>query len=344
MSSDVAFSRSAQPLPLPLPLPLPSASFPDTVADSLRCPACRGELARVGDRLGCRGCAAVYPVARGIPILIDEARSVFRIDPCVASASDTKARTWKEAACDTAHRLVPNVSKNLKGASNFCFMASELRAESPHARLLVIGGGKLGAGLENLLREPSFEVVESDVVIGERTSLVCDAHDLPFADGTFDAVILQGVLEYMADPFRVADEIHRVLRADGMVYAESPFMQPVHGGGHDFFRFTDRGHRRVFHHFEEIKSGVVCGPGMALSSSYRYFLRSLVHSRAGRIVTDAVGRLTSFWLSHLDEGIAENDSSFDAASAFYFLGRRSEKIVSDREIIEHYRGTWKMHA
>ncbi len=338
MAAALAFPTST------LPHPPPRTSISGALAGSMRCPACRGGLLRAGDTLGCQGCAAVYPVVDEVPILIDEAKSSFRIDECVASAPAPKPATWKSLARDTAYHLVPNAGKNLRGASNFSFMARQLREQSPNARLLVVGGGKLGVGVENLLCEPSFEVVESDVVLGERTSLVCDAHDLPFADATFDGAILQGVLEYMADPFRVAGEIHRVLRNGGLVYAESPFMQPVHGGGHDFFRFTDRGHRRLFHRFDEVRSGVACGPGMALSSSYRYFLRSLVHTPMGRTLTDAMGKLTSFWLAHLDEGIAENEGSFDAASSFYFLGRRSEKVVSDREIIDHYRGTWKMHA
>ncbi len=338
MTAALAYSATPQASPPPL-TPL-SASL----ASSFRCPACRAELLRAGEALRCLGCATEYPVVHDVPILIDEAKSAFRIEECIASASDSRRRTWRKIARDTANHLVPSAGKNLRGVSNFRFMAGQLREEHEHARLLVIGGGKLGVGLENLLSEPSFEMVESDVVLGERTNLVCDAHDLPFADSTFDAAILQGVLEYMADPFRVAAEIHRVLKNGGLVYAESPFMQPVHGGGHDFFRFTDRGHRRLFHRFDEVKSGVACGPGMALSSSYRYFLRSLVHTPIGRTLTDAVGKLTSFWLAEMDESIAENEGSYDAASAFYFLGRRSDKTVSDREIIGDYRGTWKMHA
>ncbi len=41
--------------------------------------------------------------------------------------------------------------------------------------------------------------------------LICDAHDIPFADRSFDGVIVQAVLEHVVDPFRCCEEIHRVL-------------------------------------------------------------------------------------------------------------------------------------
>ncbi len=84
-------------------------------------------------------------------------------------------------------------------------------------------------------------------------------------DESFDGVICQAVLEHVLDPYRCVEEIHRVLRPNGLVYAETPFMQQVHGGTHDFTRFTHLGHRRLFRKFAEVDSGVVCGPGMALA-------------------------------------------------------------------------------
>ena len=55
-----------------------------------------------------------------------------------------------------------------------------------------------------------------------------------------------------------------VYKDDGLVYADTPFMQQVHMGRYDFTRFTYLGHRRLFRKFEEIDSGAVSGPAMAL--------------------------------------------------------------------------------
>ncbi len=47
--------------------------------------------------------------------------------------------------------------------------------------------------------------------------------DLPFADATFDLVLLIDVLEHVSDPIAVTSEIRRVLRPGGLVVATVPF-------------------------------------------------------------------------------------------------------------------------
>ncbi len=51
-------------------------------------------------------------------------------------------------------------------------------------------------------------------------------------------------------------EIHRVLKDDGIVYADTPFMQQVHEGAYDFTRFTLSGHRWLFKNFALLDSTV----------------------------------------------------------------------------------------
>ncbi|MEZ4314953.1 MAG: hypothetical protein R3F14_43620 [Polyangiaceae bacterium] len=58
----------------------------ETLAERLRCAACRGELAREARRATCAACGATFPVVRGVPVLVDERRSLFTIDECVGSS------------------------------------------------------------------------------------------------------------------------------------------------------------------------------------------------------------------------------------------------------------------
>jgi SAM-dependent methyltransferase len=192
--------------------------------------------------------------------------------------------------------------------------------------------------MECLADDASIELVESDVGFGPRTMLICDAHDIPFGDASFDGVIVQAVLEHVVDPYRCVEEIHRVMGEGGLVCAETAFMQQVHCGRYDFTRFTQLGHRRLFRKFEEVDSGAVCGPGMALAWSYQYFLQSFTTSRTLRALIRVFSCLTSFYLKYFDYYLANRTAALDCASAYYFIGRKRQEVLPDRELVKLYRG------
>jgi SAM-dependent methyltransferase/uncharacterized protein YbaR (Trm112 family) len=310
----------------------------DETRDLLRCPACRSPLAAGEEACRCLGadCGLVFPVVDGAPVLINESRSVFSIsDFQERRPTFFRASGGLEALVS---RLVPEIDRNVKAAENYAALAELLAARGGRPKVLVVGGSTIGNGAERILSLPSIEVVESDVVLGPRIALIADGHDLPFADDSFDGVIVQAVLEHVVDPYRCVEEIHRVLKPAGLVYAETPFMQQVHGGRYDFTRFTHLGHRRVFRGFEEIASGAAGGPGMALAWAYQYFLLSFVKSQGARKVVKALARLTAFWLTFFDRYLIDRAGTLDAAAGYYFVGRKSGSVLPDRRLIQLYRG------
>ena len=306
----------------------------------LCCPVCRAKLQRAGEQFDCTNatCASRFPIVDGIPVLINEQTSVFAIDDFTAhretffgKASDNRLKTM-------VRRLTPTISKNIKGELNYARLSQVLLGQSATPRVLVIGGSIVGQGMDALADHPAIELVESDVAFGPRTMLICDGHDIPFDDGSFDGVIAQAVLEHVVDPYRCSEEIYRVLKDRGVVYAETPFMQQVHGGRYDFTRFTHLGHRRLFRRFEEIDSGAVCGPGMALAWSYQYFLLSFTTSRLMRALLRVFASVTSFYLTYFDRYLIDRPGTLDAASGYYFMGYKTDRVLSDQALIELYRG------
>jgi len=311
----------------------------ESVRDLLRCPACKGPLDRAEDALVCgrATCAKRFPVVNGVPVLINDDASVFSVADFVAMR-DTTFRLRENRLKAALARWMPDISRNVKALENYDHLVRLALERSPRPRILVLGASILGVGTGRLLSEPGLELVETDVSFGPRTRLVCDAHDIPFADGSFDAVVAQAVMEHVIDPHRCVDEIHRVLKPGGLVYAETPFMQQVHMGRYDFTRFSDLGHRRLFRRFEEISRGAVGGPGMALAWSYQYFLWSFGTSRAWHAFVRGFAAFTAFFLKYFDRYLIEKPGTLDAASGYFFLGRRSEHTLADRELIRLYRG------
>ena len=312
--------------------------LPAGVIRKLRCPACRSKLQLDRDRCCCQApaCRREFPVKSGAPILIDHRLSVF--GECVQRESNPPRRGPAATAKRLAGALLPSLGRNIGAKQAYAKFAEMLLAISTKPKVLVVGGARVGTGLDTILQRESIDFIESDVYLSRRTALVCDAHQIPFEEETFDGVIVQAVLDHVADPAACVEEIHHVLKPRGLVYSDTPFMQQVYAAGHDFSRFTHVGQRRLFRKFEEVASGVTCGPGMALAWAYQYFLLSFVQSKPARALAVAFARLTGFWLKYLDYYLIRKPGALDAASAYYFLGVKARLSMTDREIIGQYRG------
>jgi ubiquinone/menaquinone biosynthesis C-methylase UbiE/uncharacterized protein YbaR (Trm112 family) len=301
----------------------------------LRCPACGGKLAWEEEACRCanRACGAVFPLVDGVPFLLIEGESLFSADD-YRCARKAFFKTGKRRASEAIEKILPTTSVNIKGKENYGRLAGLLTARAEEPLVLVLGAGESGEGMETFLTyAPPIRLVESDVFPAPNVALVCDGLSIPFEDGVFDGVIAQAVLEHVAAPEKCVDEIWRVLKPEGLVYAETAFMQQVHGAPYDFTRFTYLGHRRLFRKFASAGWGVVCGPGMALAWSYEHFLLSFTASRLLRKILKAWARLTAFPLKYFDYYLARKAGSRDAASAYYFIGEKSDRSLSDEEVL-----------
>jgi len=298
----------------------------------LRCPRCHGRLEADRAHLACTDCRESYLVSRGVPILLRPDNELFDAHR-IAEARNS----WIETR--GLRRLVPTITKNLASEQNFAHLRDLLLEQSSEPRVLLIGAGEGGIGL-GALRHPGITLVQSDVEIAVATGVVADAHDLPFDDSSFDAVVAQAVMEHVLDPVRCVSEIHRVLNPTGLVYAETPFMQQVHFGAYDFTRWTPLGHRRLFRYFEEIQSGIAVGPGSALAWSITHFLRSFTRRSWTRKLVGAASHFMLWWLKGFDKMLT-TEAAHDAPSGVYFIGRKATAPISDAALIAGYPGAMR---
>jgi SAM-dependent methyltransferase len=308
----------------------------------LRCPACGGLLELTPHDCAClhSGCQRRFPIVDGVPVLIDEDSSVFSLRQAL-SRPPPKFASPRQRFRQRFRQLrnhLPALSANPVAARNIEAFRRLLLEKDPRPCVLVIGGGWLGAGMQPLLADPRIDCVESDVWLSGRTDLLCDAHRIPFACGAFDGVVIQAVLEHVADPEQCVREIRRVLKRGGLVYAETAFMQQVHAGRHDFARFTPVGHRRLFRGFKQLDAGAAAGPAVALAWAWQHFLLSFTTTSRGRARATVTAAFTAFWLKYLDRLWLAKPAALDAASACYFLGARQERELTDREALAAYGG------
>jgi len=128
-----------------------------------------------------------------------------------------------------------------------------------------------------------------------RPTVIGDAHSLPIKDCSADAVICKTVLEHVKCPQLVVDEIHRILKSNGRLYINAPFIYAYHappGKFEDYWRFTHSGLRYSLRQFSEVKIEPLGGIMTAFLLMTRFNRFTKLTQIADRIIKTEV---TSNW-------------------------------------------------
>jgi len=179
---------------------------------------------------------------------------------------------------------------------------AELLADLDPAAIVVdIGGGDR--------RHPDPRVLNFEYLKFRHADFFGDGLHLPLASNSVDLIMSQAVLEHVPDPMRAVEELRRVLRPGGRIYAEFAFMQPLHAVPFHFFNITPHGADLLFADWDVQASGVFGG----LSSTMEWFFRLLgAGQKIGQDRTEAVLRS----LGDLDAQLTERELAHVASAVF----------------------------
>ena len=192
-----------------------------------------------------------------------------------------------------------------------------ITSASEDSLCLSIGGGP---------DRPSSQIGESEHRPFPNVDIVADAHLLPYADNTVDAIYCEAVLEHLENPVRAVDEMFRVLKPGGNVIAITPFLQAFHGYPNHFQNFTVIGHSRLFSRagFSVVESGACVGPMFTLVDMGYVFIREYFPrflSLPCRVAWKLVGAI----LVPLGSFLAARNNGYVMASTTYVLGEKSRR-------------------
>lgn len=162
---------------------------------------------------------------RILPLIRADVSAIVGDDTIDCLPAETRAR-WNIVDTDAV------------SAHPYCDDLERLVERHATGLVLDVGSGKRPVYFDN--------VVNYEIVAYDTTDVVGVAEELPFADGSFDAVISNAVLEHVKDPFRCAREMARVLKPGGELFCVVPLLQPVHGYPHHYYNMTGQGLRNLF--------------------------------------------------------------------------------------------------
>lgn len=115
-----------------------------------------------------------------------------------------------------------------------------------------------GAGNRDIRKMVQGKIFNQDIPQGLHNAnidIYSPLHQIPVADGFFDCIICNAVLEHVENPEAIMKEFHRVCKPGGYLYLSVPFMQPEHKDPADFQRYTLDGLKRLVqqHGFEVVR-------------------------------------------------------------------------------------------
>lgn len=290
------------------------------------CPIDRGALRTRDDSAVCERCATAFPLVDGRAVLIDEKRSLFRIAD-IARHTDVRqfpeTKGWKA----NLRRMLP-ASGTSRPDSNLFEHAKRYLPPAP--RILVVGCGFTRARFQATF--PDASLILTDVTLRGDADIVCDGQCLPFENESVDMIVLDQVLEHVADERAVLAEARRCLRKRGIVYSGVPFYFPNHGFPFDFRRFTPLGHRCLYPDFELLFFKSTGGPLGAMS---------LAAIGAGSAFSDNVNvrRAVSLAVRLMLRPVGTHDPArtFDQTSVALgsvFIGRKNDKSLTFQEMLD----------
>ena len=306
------------------------------------CPICEScGLTGNDDGLFCRNrqCkqhATPFSFVNNKPILIDFDRSLVTANSFLNSAGSSVVIRTESGLKKWIRGIFRGKSGITRNNVGELIQRINLLSEP---KILVVGGGEIGAGLDDFYTVFEKDILDFDIYDSAHVNLIADAHQIPVKDSYFDVVIIQAVLEHVLNPQKVVSEITRVLKDNGIVYAETPFIQQVHEGPYDFTRFTESGHRYLFRNYSLISSGYTAGAGSSLIWTLDFFFSGLFRTRTAGKIT----RILFFWLRFFDKLIPAPFNT-DAACGVYFMGTKSSAPMHNKQIITHYKGNQVSHS
>lgn len=302
----------------------------------LRCPRCYSSLEIKSKNLSCinRKCQSNFSIQNtsdNLPILVDELRETLFMNEFSTKSSPIR----RNGSTNSLKKVVKTIlfGSGTRTRNNLKIL-EEYLSKIIEPKILIIGGGTIGWGMEGFYKNFCKNIIAFDIYESPNIQFIADAHNVPIQSKSVDAVLIQAVLEHVINPELVVSEIYRVLKDNGIVYSETPFLQAIHEGPFDFTRYTPTGHQYLFKSFKCVKSGYVGGVGTSMTWSIEYIYRAIFRS----ILIGKLFKIFFFWIRFVDY-VVPVEYNFDSANGCYFIGVKSSKFRQSINPINDYKGS-----
>jgi SAM-dependent methyltransferase len=202
----------------------------------LRCPNCRGELTQTTTGAECLKCHDKYPLSAHGQLDL----RLRRKKTCSLNFDLDVNPLPKYSIVQQRLPYNPLSKRGVSSKGSGCISPELLsyfpKSKTSNSLMLDLGCGATPNKSE--CEKAGFKYVGLDFD-SSKSTLLGDAHALPFGDKTFEFVLSIAVLEHLRYPFIALSEICRVLKKGATFIGSVAFLEPYHGNS--FYHFTHLG-------------------------------------------------------------------------------------------------------
>jgi SAM-dependent methyltransferase len=154
--------------------------------------------------------------------------------------------------------------------------------------------------------------------------IVGDAHNLPYADSSVDALHCEAVFEHLHTPALAAKEIFRVLKPGAKAYICTPFLQAYHGYPHHYQNYTVSGHTKLFEDagLKITNSGTCVGPTYTLRNMVATYVANYTPQPFRQLVRVIWGGI-SICIGPLDILVRNRPNAHIMASTTFLIAEKT---------------------
>ncbi len=277
---------------------------------SLCCPVCHGDFVKMQKEYVCKKDGTFFVDEAGRPLMVSAEALALNKDEHETGIN------WLKSFLKQFPRIYYSI---------WHFFCPVLMIQNgPRKILKFVHKGSIvldvGSGPERL----GAEFTNIDAFPFPEVDIVADAKALPFKDSSVDGLVSESLLEHVPDARIVANEMVRVLKSGGFLYASAPFIHPFHASPDDFGRWTLSGLQELFKDLEIVEKGVRSGPWSAFLMFLAYWL-GVIFSFGSRKTAPFLAHIFMLILGplkYLDIIFARFPGAEDVSAHLYIVGRK----------------------
>lgn len=234
----------------------------------------------------------------------------------------SREKVWKKFLRDFYHKLPSPPSTNYM----FKMPQNPYGLLSPKSVIFDIGSKDVRGVYAFGAPPQDAKLVCVDIEPSCGVDLVADAQDMHMIESeSVDCVIIVGVLMNLKYPEKAIQEILRILKPNGIIYASVSFIFPFTQDPYDFYRWSPDGIKILCAGFECIESGFNRGPASTMCHLLVHFLAILFSFNSRRLygINIDLFKWLLFWIKYLDVFLGKYQMAKVIHSGVYFLGKKA---------------------